>query len=61
MTDRQRTILSLLADGWLTREIAQELGVSVRTVKNDMGAFMQFHGLRTRPHAIAYSIRRGWI
>ena len=61
MTDRQRRILLLAADGHTTTEIAEQLFISLRTVKDDLLNFKIQHNLRNRTQAVAYAIRQGWI
>jgi DNA-binding NarL/FixJ family response regulator len=61
LTRRELDVLSLLADGDTTREIAQRLSYSERTVKNivhDVRAKLEG---RTRAHAVALASRRGLI
>jgi DNA-binding NarL/FixJ family response regulator len=61
LTRRELDVLSLLADGDSTREIALRLSYSERTVKNivhDVRAKME---ARTRAHVVALAARRGII
>ena len=61
LTRRELDVLSLLADGDTTREIAQRMSYSERTVKNivhDVRAKLEG---RTRAHAVALASRRGLI
>jgi DNA-binding NarL/FixJ family response regulator len=57
LSERQRQILTYLADGWTLTEIARELRYSVRTLKSDLHRL----GFRTRSQAVATAIRAGWI
>ena len=61
MTDRQRRILALFAEGYTTKQVCDELTWSARTVKNDLQDFEVEHNLRNRTQAVAYAIRQGWI
>jgi DNA-binding NarL/FixJ family response regulator len=61
LTRRELDVLSLLADGDSTREIAHELSYSERTVKNIVRDVRAKLDGRTRAHAVALAARRGII
>lgn len=61
LSARERTVLSLLADGCSTREIAGHLCYSERTIKNVLQEITSRLQLRNRTQAVAYAVRRGWI
>jgi DNA-binding NarL/FixJ family response regulator len=61
LTRRELDVLSLLADGDTTREIAQRLSYSERTVKNIVHDVRAKLKGRTRAHAVALASRRGLI
>lgn len=61
MADREVRILRLVADGKDTREIAQELNYSERTVKNVLHDVTTRFQLRNRAQAVAYAVREGLI
>jgi DNA-binding NarL/FixJ family response regulator len=48
LSNRQREILSMIAMGKQNREIAYDLGITVRTVKHHVSALLQIHGVQTR-------------
>jgi DNA-binding NarL/FixJ family response regulator len=58
---REVHILRLIAEGWGTEEIAQELRYSERTVKNVIYNLTARLHLRNRAHAVAYALRAGVI
>lgn len=58
---REVHILKLIAEGWGTEEIAQELRYSERTVKNVIYNLTARLHLRNRAHAVAYALRAGVI
>ena len=61
LTRRELDVLSRLADGDSTLEIAHELSYSERTVKNIVHDLrVKLHG-RTRAHVVAVAARRGII
>ncbi|MGW4826355.1 helix-turn-helix transcriptional regulator [Amycolatopsis japonica] len=59
--DRERQILSLLAEGKDTADIASKLCYSERTVKKVLYSMMERLGLRNRAHAVAYAVRLGLV
>jgi DNA-binding NarL/FixJ family response regulator len=61
LTRRELDVLSLLADGDSTREIARELSYSERTVKNIVQEVRRKLDGRTRAQAVAVAARRGII
>jgi DNA-binding NarL/FixJ family response regulator len=61
LTRRELDVLSLLAEGDSTREIAHELSYSERTVKNIVHDVLTKLDGRTRAQAVAVAARRGII
>jgi DNA-binding NarL/FixJ family response regulator len=61
LTDREVKVLKLVADGWDTSEIADDLSYSERTVKNIIHDVTSRLQLRNRSHAVAYALRQGLI
>jgi DNA-binding NarL/FixJ family response regulator len=61
LTERETTVIRLVADGLDTAEIAGRLAYSERTVKNIIHDVVARHQLRNRTHAVAFAIRQGWI
>jgi DNA-binding NarL/FixJ family response regulator len=61
LTKRERAVLSLIADGRETHEIARELCYSVRTVAGVVHDITYRFGLRNRAHAVAYALRAGLL
>jgi DNA-binding NarL/FixJ family response regulator len=60
-TDREMDVLRLLADGLETREIAERLTISERTVKNVLHGVTVRYRLRNRTHAVAHALREGYL
>ncbi len=58
---REVDVLRLMADGYDTREIADQLCYSERTIKNVVHDVVRRFGLRNRSHAVAYALRQGLI
>lgn len=61
LTDRMRQVLALLADRCGTREIADRIGFSERTVKSVVQQAQYRLGARSRAQAVATAIRDGLI
>jgi DNA-binding NarL/FixJ family response regulator len=61
LTDRERAVLSLIAEGRETGEIAGELCYSPRTVTGIVHDIKQRFRLRNRAHAVAYALRAGLL
>jgi DNA-binding NarL/FixJ family response regulator len=61
LTQRELSVLQLLADGFSTSEIARELAYSERTIKNAIHDLTSRLNLRNRSHAVAFALRQGLI
>ena len=61
LSDRERRVLRLAADGFGTDEIAGELAYSKRTVSTVLHDVTVRYQLRNRTHAVAFAIREGLI
>jgi len=59
LTSRQREVLQLLAEGRVRKEIAQILGVSVKTVEFHKQKITEKLGIHTDAELTAYAIRHG--
>ena len=59
LTSRQREILQLIAEGATTKEIAQKLGVSVKTVETHRTQLMQRLDIHDLAGLVRYAIRLG--
>jgi DNA-binding NarL/FixJ family response regulator len=61
LTDREQQVLTLIAAGHPTREVAQELSYSERTVKNVLHDVVTKLNARSRSQAVAFAVREGLI
>ncbi len=61
LTDRELEVLRSLSRGDDTREIADAMGYSVRTVKNIVHDLLMKTNSRNRAHAVALATRQGLI
>jgi DNA-binding NarL/FixJ family response regulator len=61
LTGREREVLRLIARGLKNREIANDLGIAVKTVETHRTKIMQKLDLHNSAELAAYAIRRGMI
>lgn len=61
LSEREQAVLTLIADGRETDEIARELCYSPRTVVGVVHDITHRFRLRNRAHAVAYAIRAGLL
>jgi DNA-binding NarL/FixJ family response regulator len=61
LSERERDVLRLVADGQDTDEIARELSYSPRTVASVVHDVISRFRLRNRAHAVAYALRAGLL
>ncbi|MBM3133356.1 MAG: response regulator transcription factor [Chloroflexi bacterium] len=61
LTDREREILKLVAEGHSNQEIADQLFISVKTVLGHRDKIMQKLDIHSRTDLIKYAIRKGLI
>lgn len=59
LTDREREILKLVAEGYTNREIAESLFISVKTVETHKSNIMEKLNLHKRAELVRYAIRKG--
>jgi DNA-binding NarL/FixJ family response regulator len=61
LTDRERSILRLVAGGYSNKEIARALNLSEGTIKNYITDLLVKLDSRDRTHAVLKAITRGLI
>ena len=61
LTDRQREVLRLIAQGRATKTIAHELGISAKTVETHRMQLMKRLGIHDIAGLVRYAIRAGVI
>jgi DNA-binding NarL/FixJ family response regulator len=61
LTPRELDVLRLASTGGRTRDIADQLAVSPRTVESTFTSVFNKLGVMTRTEAIVYAAARGWI
>jgi NarL family two-component system response regulator LiaR len=60
LTDREKEVLLLIADGMSNKEIAEELHISVKTVKTHVSNLLMKCELEDRTQLAVYAHRKGW-
>jgi len=61
LSEREQRVLALVAEGHPTREVAQQLSYSERTVKNVLHDIVTKLNVRSRSQAVAHAVRDGLI
>src|SRR5206468_1749874 len=61
LTPREREVLRLLAEGRTNKEVAQELGIGVKTVETHRMNLMNKLGLHSVVDLVRYAIRNGIV
>jgi DNA-binding NarL/FixJ family response regulator len=61
LTSREEEVVKLIAEGYSTREIANTLGISAKTVDRHRSNVLQKLGMRDRLQLTRYAIRTGLI
>ena len=61
LTNREREVLALLADGLANKQIAARLGISKNTVKTHLELLFDKLGVSSRAEAVATGVRRGLL
>lgn len=57
LTDRQREILQMFADGYHTEKVADALGLSTETIRTHTKRILAKLNANTRTHAVAIAVR----
>lgn len=61
LSERETEILQHIAYGVTSREIAEEMGFQLQTVKNKVTAILTKTHARSRSHAVSIALTSGWI
>jgi len=61
LTDRERQVLRMIAEGRSNKEIADALVLSVKTVERHRANIMEKLGLHSRTALVKYAIRKGLV
>lgn len=61
LSDREQFVLVSLARGSTYKDIAEQIGVSVRTIETYRRRVVEKLGLRTRADFLRYALELGWV
>ncbi len=61
LTDRERQVLQLIAEGKTTKQIAVILGVTVKTAESHRSTLMEKLDIHSTADLVRYAIRRGLV
>ena len=61
LTDREKEILTKVAQGYSNKEIAEQLVISVKTVETHKANLMEKLELKTRPDLVKYALKKGLL
>lgn len=61
LTEREREVLLLIAEGKTNKEIGEELHISIKTVKTHVSNLLMKLGLEDRTQLAIYAHRKGWV
>ena len=61
LTPREREVLQLIAEGLTSKEIASQLGVSLKTANSHRASLMEKLGIHKAPSLVRFAIREGLI
>jgi two-component system, NarL family, response regulator NreC len=61
LSSREREVLQLVAEGCTNQDIADQLGLSIKTVQSHRAAVMDKLGLRDVTHLVRYAVRHGLV
>jgi DNA-binding NarL/FixJ family response regulator len=61
LSEREEEVLRRIAWGESNKEIARELGISVKTVETYKARVSEKLGLRSRTEIVRYALQQGWL
>ncbi|MBI4552825.1 MAG: response regulator transcription factor [Candidatus Latescibacteria bacterium] len=61
LTDREREVLTMLAQGFTNRQVADRLFVSVKTIETHRARIMEKLDFRTRAELVQYALQQGFL
>lgn len=61
LSEREREVLRSIAQGYSNKEIAAQLGISIKTVETHKANFMEKLRLRSRVDIVRFALQKGWL
>ena len=61
LSEREQQVLSMVAEGYSNKTIADQLAISERTVKNHVTNVLVKLQASCRTHAVVTAVRQGWL
>lgn len=61
LTPREREVFHLVVEGQTTKEVAKELGISVKTAENHRARLMEKLGVRNTAELVRYAAKKGLL
>jgi DNA-binding NarL/FixJ family response regulator len=61
LSERESDVVRLIAHGYSNKEIATQLGLSVKTIDTYKNRAMEKLGLHSRAALVRYALQRGWM
>ena len=61
ITEREREVLAMVAEGYSNKLIASQIGTCERTVKSHLTSIMTKLRASDRTHAVVSAVRLGWL
>lgn len=61
LSDREQSVLRMIAEGLTNREIGERLEISIKTVETYKGRAMQKAHLRGRAEIVRFAVAQGWL
>jgi DNA-binding NarL/FixJ family response regulator len=61
LTQREEEVLRFVARGYVNKEIAARLGISVKTVETHKSRSMEKLEIRSRADVVRYALQKGWL
>ena len=61
VSPRQAEILQAIANGFTTKQVARDFGISIKTVHNHLNSVYQRFGTQTLTHTMLQAVRLGIV
>jgi DNA-binding CsgD family transcriptional regulator len=61
LTEREAEVLRLIALGYINKEVAARLSLSIKTVEAHKARGMEKMGIKSRVDIVRYAMLQGWL